>query len=87
LGVIDLDTPSEVIEISSSCDLSIFSSRNDSQCAEGGGGTPEVSSSMSIGELWPDIDKLDEISRKGVFASNISRGVRILSAAPRAISP
>jgi hypothetical protein len=62
LDVIDLTTPSgEVIEISSSCDLSIFSLKVDPQCVEGGGGVPEGSLSASIGELWPDIEKLDEI--------------------------
>jgi hypothetical protein len=58
LEVIDLGTPSAgVIEISSSCDLSIFPSKADPHHAEGGAGAPEGSSSMSIGELWPDIDK------------------------------
>jgi hypothetical protein len=61
LDIICVDTPSgEVAEKSSSYDLSIFSSRADSQGAEivaiASGG-----SSSSIRELWPDIDKLDEI--------------------------
>jgi hypothetical protein len=69
LDVIDLDTPSaKVIEISSSCELSIFSSRATPRCAEGGDGAPEGSSSMSIGELWPDIDELDEINWGGASA-------------------
>jgi hypothetical protein len=59
-----VDTPSGVVaEKSSSYDLSIFSSRADSQGAEivaiASGG-----SSSSIRELWPDIDKLDEIQRE-----------------------
>jgi hypothetical protein len=36
-----------------------------------GGGS--ITSSMSIGELWPNIDKLDKISRKGTSARNFSR--------------
>jgi hypothetical protein len=70
--VIYVDTPSgKVVEVSSSCDLSIFSSRADPQRVEGVEVTPEGSSSMSIGELWPDIDKLDEIHHGGVSAVNI----------------
>jgi hypothetical protein len=72
LDVIYVDTPSgKVIEVSSSCDLSIFSSGADPQLAEGVEVTPEGSSSMSIGELWPDIDKLDKINHGGVSAVNI----------------
>jgi hypothetical protein len=64
VDIICLDTPSgEVVEISSSYDLSIFSPGADSPHAEGVGATP-VGSSPSIGELWPDIDKLDEINRE-----------------------
>jgi hypothetical protein len=52
LDIIDLTTPSgEVIEISSSCDLSVFSLKVDPQRIEGGGGASEGSSSASIGEL------------------------------------
>jgi hypothetical protein len=29
---------------------------------------------MSIGELWPDIDKLDEINRGDTFIGNLPRG-------------
>jgi hypothetical protein len=51
-NVIDLDTPSAgVIEISSSCDLSVFSSQVDPHRAEGAGDAPEGSSRLSIGEL------------------------------------
>jgi hypothetical protein len=75
LDVIDLDTPSvRVIEISSSRDLSVFPSKADPHCAEGGGGAPEGSSSMSIGELWPDIDKLDEINREATFGKDLLGG-------------
>jgi hypothetical protein len=67
LGIIVLDTPSrEAIEISScSCDLSIFSSKASSQCDKGTEAAPRGSSSASMGKLWPDVDKLDEISREG----------------------
>jgi hypothetical protein len=41
----------EVVEVSSSCDLSIFSSGADPQRDEGVGVTHEGLSSMSIGEL------------------------------------
>jgi hypothetical protein len=76
LDVIDLDTPSvEVIKISSSCDLSIFSSRANSQPDEGTGAMPERSLSASIGELWPDIDKLDEINRAGASIRSLPGGV------------
>jgi hypothetical protein len=35
---------------------------------------PEGSSSASIGELWPDIDKLDEINRGGASMESLPRG-------------
>jgi hypothetical protein len=61
LDIICVDTPSgEVAKMSSSYDLSLFSSGADTECAE----IVEVAFgglSLSIGELWPDIDKLDEI--------------------------
>jgi hypothetical protein len=76
LDIIDLDMPSGgVIKISSSCNLFAFSSKTDPQRAEGIGDTPEGSSSVSIRELWPDIDKLDEISRRGASAGNAPRGM------------
>jgi hypothetical protein len=76
LAIIDLDTPSaEVVEISSSCELSIFSSKVDPQHVKGDGGAPEESSSASIGELWSDIDKSDEISCGGAFAGGLLGGV------------
>jgi hypothetical protein len=71
VDIICLDTPSgEVVEISSSYDLSIFSPGADSPHTEGVGATP-VGSSPSIGELWPDIDKLDEINREHVSTVHI----------------
>jgi hypothetical protein len=61
VDIICLDTPSgEVVEISSSYDLSVFLSGPGSPHAEGVGATP-AGSSLSIEELWPDIDKLDKI--------------------------
>jgi hypothetical protein len=61
-----LDTPScEANEISSSCNLSVFSSKAGSQRDEGAGVAPGGSSSASIGKLWPGIDELDEICREG----------------------
>jgi hypothetical protein len=71
LNIISLDTPSgEVVEISSSYDLSVFSSGAGSSHAEGVGATP-AGSSPSIGDLWPDIDKLDEINREDTSAVHI----------------
>jgi hypothetical protein len=55
----------EVIKISSSSDLSTFCLGTDPQHAKGVEATLVGSSSVSIGELWPNIDKLDEISRGG----------------------
>jgi hypothetical protein len=61
LNIIYVDTPSgEVAGKSSSYDLLIFSSRADSTSAKIVGAASR-GSSPSIGELWPDIDKLDEI--------------------------
>jgi hypothetical protein len=71
LDIICLDTPSgEAVEISSSYDLSIFSPGAGSPHAEGVGATPAWSS-PSIRELWPDIDKLDEINCEDTFAVHI----------------
>jgi hypothetical protein len=71
LDIICLDTPSgEVVEISSSYDLSVFSPGDGSPHAEGVGATPAGSSSC-IRELWPDIDKLDEINREDTSAIHI----------------
>jgi hypothetical protein len=64
LDIISLHTPSgEVIEISSSYDLSIFLSGASSLHVKGVGATT-AGSSPSIRELWPDIDKLDKINRE-----------------------
>jgi hypothetical protein len=64
LDIICVDTPNgEVAEMSSSYDLFIFSSGADPDCAQ----IVEVASgglSPSIGELWPDIDKLHEMHRE-----------------------
>jgi hypothetical protein len=64
LDIICVDTPSgEVAEKSSSYDMSIFSSRVNPECVE----IVAVASrgpSPSIGELWPDIDKLYKIRRE-----------------------
>jgi hypothetical protein len=49
-----------------------FSSGADPQRDEGVGVTHEGFSSMSIGELWPDIDKLDEIDGGDTSAVNIA---------------
>jgi hypothetical protein len=74
LNVICLDTPSgEVVEVSSSCNLFVFSPKTDAQFTEGGGNTPEGSSSVSIGELWAEMDMMDEISHGGNSAGNVSR--------------
>jgi hypothetical protein len=64
----------EVIEISSSYELSIFSSRAGSQSDEGAVAAPDKSSSDSIGEFWPDINKLDEINCAGTSVIGLSGG-------------
>jgi hypothetical protein len=54
-----VDTPSgEAVEKSRSYNLSIFSFGGNSEGAEVI--APHENSSPSIGELWPDIDKLDD---------------------------
>jgi hypothetical protein len=57
-----LDTPhGDLVEISSSSyGLLLFSSKVGSRHDAGAGVIPGGSSSISIGELWPDIDKLHE---------------------------
>jgi hypothetical protein len=73
--IIDLDMPSAVVvEISISCDLSIFPSQVDPHRAEGGRDAPEGSLSTSIGELWSDIDKLDEINCGTTFMMDLPGG-------------
>jgi hypothetical protein len=74
LVVICLDAPSgEIVEVSSSCDLSVFSLKTDAQFAEGGGNAPKGSSSVSIGELWAEMDMMDEISHGGNSVGNVPR--------------
>jgi hypothetical protein len=51
--------------------LSIFSLGADPQHAKGIEATPMGSSSVSIGELWTDIDKLDKVNRVGSSAVTI----------------
>jgi hypothetical protein len=73
LDVICLDTPSGEVEVSSSYDLFIFSLKTDAQFSEGGGNTPEGSSSVSIGELWAEMDMMDAISHGGTSTGNVPR--------------
>jgi hypothetical protein len=71
-----LDTPSgEVIEVSSSYDLSIFSLKTDAQFSEGGGNTSEGSSSVSIEELWAEMDMMEAISCGGTSNGNVPRNM------------
>jgi hypothetical protein len=75
-AVIDLDMPrAGVIEISSSCDMSVFALHVDTCRIEGVGDAPEGSSSLSIGELCPDIDKLDEINHRATFMGGLLGGM------------
>jgi hypothetical protein len=55
--------------------LSIFSLKTDAQFSEGSGNTPEGSSSVSIGELWAEMDMMDEISHGGTSTGNVPRNV------------
>jgi hypothetical protein len=76
LDVICLDMASgEVVEVSSSYDLSIFSPKIDAQFSKGGGDAPDRSSSMSIGELWAEMDILDAISHGDTSTGNVPRNV------------
>jgi hypothetical protein len=72
LDIIVLDTPhGEVIEISSSsCNISIFSSKASYPHDKNTEATQGGSSSASIGELWPDINKLDEVAHEGASVWN-----------------
>jgi hypothetical protein len=71
LDIIYLDMPSsEAVKISRSYDLSIFLLGASSPHVEGVGATP-AGSSPSIGELWPDIDKLVEINREDTSVIHI----------------
>jgi hypothetical protein len=73
LDVICLDTPSGEVEVSSSYDLSIFSPKTDAQFSEGSGNAPERSLSVSIGELWAEMDMMDAISCGGTSTGNVPR--------------
>jgi hypothetical protein len=75
LDVICLDTPSGEVEVSNFYDLSIFSLKTDAQFSEGGGNTPKRSLSVSIGELWAEMDMIDAISHRCTSAGNVSRNV------------
>jgi hypothetical protein len=76
LGVIVLDTPSsDIIKISSSCDLPKSSLKADSRRSKGAGAAPEMSPSASIRDLWPDIDKLDEINSGDASNENVPGNV------------
>jgi hypothetical protein len=64
MNIIYVGTPSgKAVEKSSSYNLSIFSSGADSEVVVIVMATRE-DSSPSIGELWPDVDKLDNSSRE-----------------------
>jgi hypothetical protein len=52
--------------------LSVFSSQVDPHRAEGDGDAAEGSSSLNIGELWPNIDKLDEVNHGATFMGDLS---------------
>jgi hypothetical protein len=62
-----LDTPrGDLVEISSSSySLSFFSLKAASHHNENAGAVPRGSWSLSIGELWPNINQLDETGREG----------------------
>jgi hypothetical protein len=49
----------------SSYGLSLFSSKAGSRHDDGAGAVPRGSPSISIGELWPGIDQLDDIGPEG----------------------
>jgi hypothetical protein len=75
-----LDTPhDDCVEISSSSyGLSLFLSKTGSHHDEGVGATPGESPSVSIGELWPGIDRLDDVGPEGTSmttASNLQRSL------------
>jgi hypothetical protein len=67
LDVTVLDTPQgDVIEISSSSyGLSLFSLKAGSHRDEGVGAAQRESYSVSVGDLWPEIDSLDVTCREG----------------------
>jgi hypothetical protein len=58
------------IEVSSSSyNLSLFSSKANYDHGGGAGATPRESSSMSIGNLWPEIDSSRGAEHKGAFTT------------------
>jgi hypothetical protein len=66
LDVICLDTPSgEVVEVSSSCDLSVCSPKTDAQFTKSGGNDPKGSLRASTVEFWAEMDMMNEISHRG----------------------
>lgn len=69
LYIIVLDTlGGDLVEIwSSSIDLSLFSSKVGSHPDEGAGAAPNGSSSVSVRELLPGIDQLDEVGPECAF--------------------
>jgi hypothetical protein len=71
LDIIILDTPrGDLIDVSSSSyNLSIFSLKAGSHNDEGAGVAPRESSSVSIGDLWLEIDSLGETDHKGTSAA------------------
>jgi hypothetical protein len=83
-----LDTPrGDLAEISSSSyGLSLFSSKAGSRHDAATGATPGGSSSVSIGDLWPDIDKLYEVGHEGTSAiaggTHVEIQLRILNRSP-----
>jgi hypothetical protein len=81
MDVIYVDTPSnEAAEQSSSYNLSIFSSGNNPKGVIAAAAMRE-GCSPSIGELWPNIDKLDSPSCEGTSAArNVSAPERRLIA-------
>jgi hypothetical protein len=82
LDVICLDTPSGEVEVSSSYDLSIFTSKTDAQFSEGGGNAPEGSSSVSIRELWAEMDMMDALSCGGSSVRNVPRSTKVRAVGP-----
>jgi hypothetical protein len=60
----------DLIEVLSSLyNLSIFSLKASSHYHKGAGVTPRESSSISIWDLWPEINNLFEAWREGTFAT------------------
>jgi hypothetical protein len=73
LDIIILGTPrGDLIDVSSSSyNLSIFSSKAGSHNDGGIGATRRESSSVSIGDLWPEVDSLCGAEREETFASAV----------------